>query len=114
MKTLLTLLTCLFILSPNVVLSETEDDLVYRDGLFYKKFSDVPFSGKFTQRNRSGSFKDGKEEGPWVQYHENGQLYERGNWKNGKREGAWVTYKQGGTVDKEETGTYKHGLRISD
>ena len=30
--------------------SETWDDLVERDGLFYKKFTDVPFTGKITQK----------------------------------------------------------------
>ena len=34
MKKLLTLLTCLFLLSPNVVLGETMDDLLERGGLF--------------------------------------------------------------------------------
>jgi len=41
MKKLLTLLTCLFLLSPNVVLDETIDVLVKRGGLFYKKFTDI-------------------------------------------------------------------------
>ena len=47
-KLTLTLLTCLFILSPNVVLGETMDDLVKREGIYYKKFTDVPFTGKTT------------------------------------------------------------------
>ena len=66
MKTRLTLLTCLFFLSPNVVQSETVqletlvkrllraqdvvigttmDDLVHRDGLYYKKFTDIKICG---------------------------------------------------------------------
>ena len=54
MKTLLTLLTCLFFLSPNVVLSETVKlkDLVKRDGLYYKKFTDVPFTEKTTGKDQ--------------------------------------------------------------
>jgi hypothetical protein len=56
----LTLLTCLLFLSPNVVLSETMDDLVLREGLFYKKFSDVPFSGKTTGLQQ-GTFKNVKK-----------------------------------------------------
>jgi len=47
-KLSLTLLTCLLLLAPNVVLSETMDDLVVRDGLYYKKSSDIPFSGEIT------------------------------------------------------------------
>jgi len=48
-------------LSSNVVLSETVklDDLVKREGLHYKKFTDVPFTGKVTGE-RQGSFKNGK------------------------------------------------------
>ena len=136
-KLSLTLLTCLLFLSPNVVLSETIKDLVKRDGLYYKKFSNVPFSG-VTTGNEQGTFKNGKQEGAWVGYHTNGQLSNTGNWKNGKRHGAWVSYwengqlwykgnyKNGsregvwvnynkdGRVYKENTGTYKKGKKISD
>ena len=41
------------------------EDLVERDGLFYAKFSDVPFTGK-TMEKEQGSFKNGKKDGPWV------------------------------------------------
>ena len=85
----LTLLICLFILSPNVVLSETWDDLVEREGIYYKRFTDVPFSGKVT--------------GEW-----------QGSLKNGKEEGLWVYYYQSGTVAKGFTETYKDGRKISD
>ena len=57
-KLSLTLLTCLLFLSPNVVLSETMKDLVKRDGLYYKKFSDVPFSRKVTGMTH-GTLKNG-------------------------------------------------------
>ena len=35
------------------------DDLEERDGHFYRKFSDVPFTGETTGRLQ-GTFKDGK------------------------------------------------------
>jgi antitoxin component YwqK of YwqJK toxin-antitoxin module len=38
----------------------------------------------------------------------------KGTHKNGKREGVWVGYNKDGTVDKEYTGTYKDGKKISD
>jgi antitoxin component YwqK of YwqJK toxin-antitoxin module len=85
----LPLLTCLILLSPNVVLSETMNDLVMRDGIAYKKFSDVPFSGKTT-----------------------GQ--EQGTFKNGKLDGVWVSYFNDGTSMKDLSGTYKNGEKISD
>ena len=113
MKTLLTLLTCLFILSPNVVLSETMEDLVRRDGLYYKPFTEVPFTGKITGRTR-GSFKNGKKLGPWVFYHDNGRLSEKGTYKNGKKEGLWIWFKKEGAVLGPFTVTYKDGKKISD
>ena len=45
MKTYLIPLSCLFIISPNKLLSETLDDLVMRNGLIYKKSFDIPYTG---------------------------------------------------------------------
>ena len=112
-------------------------DLVVREGLYYKKFSQVPFTGKITG-NKQGLIKNGKKEGAWVDYWENGQLEYNGNFKNGKRvgywiryyehgqlnfkgnymnnikEGSWIIYHKDGTVIKKLTGTYKDGWKISD
>ena len=63
MKKLVLILSLMFIvtLSPNVVMSETVkyEDLVRRNGLFYKKFTDVPFTGKTTGQEQ-GKIKKGK------------------------------------------------------
>ena len=82
------------------------DDLVKRNGLYYKKFTDVPFTGK-TSGGGQGSFKNGKREGAWVEYHKNGQLDYKGNYKNSKREGAWISYHKNGQLDYK--GNYKNG-----
>jgi hypothetical protein len=66
-KLSLTLLTCLLFLSPNVVLSVTMDELVARDGLYYKKSSDVPFSGEITGLSE-GTFTNGKVDRTWIGY----------------------------------------------
>jgi hypothetical protein len=58
------LLTLLF---PALAFGETMKDLVVRDGIHYKKFSDVPFTGKVTGKSQ-GLLKDGKKHGPWVSY----------------------------------------------
>ena len=131
----LTLLTCLLFLSPNVVLSENWSDLVVRDGLWFKKFSDVPFTGKVTgiyqgsikngkkdglwfyyfrtgQLMRKGTLKDGEREGHWVHYHPNGQVMRSGTYKDGEREGPWVFYNETGTVIDSITGTYKNGVKV--
>ena len=92
MKNLLLIFTLLFtsvFFSPNVVLSQTFDDLVVRDGLYYKKSSDVPFSG-VTTGNEQGTIKNGIREGAWITYHPNAQLKSKGNYKNGKTDGSWV------------------------
>ena len=113
------------------------DDLVEREGTYYKKFTDVPFTGQ-VEGKRQGSFKNGKHEGSWVGYHDNGQLLEKGDYKNGRQEGSWVSYYENGqlmykgdykngrhdgswmgyfddgSVITPLTGTYKDGVKISD
>ena len=40
----------------------TMDDLVLRKDLYYKKFSNVPFTGEISGKE-SGSFKEGRQDG---------------------------------------------------
>lgn len=110
MKTLLSLLTFLFVLSPNVVLSENWYDLVERDGLWYKKFSNVRFSGEVTGQ-RQGTIKNGKKEGAWFYYYRNGQLEWKETFKNGKWDGLRVTYHENGKISSKQT--FKDGKRVS-
>ena len=86
-------------------------DLVKRDGLYFKKRTDIPFTGKTTGQTQ-GSFKDGKEHGPWVSYYRNGKLIRKGTYKDGKEHGPWVWYNVDGTVWKTGTGTFKDGVRV--
>jgi len=112
------------------------DDLVERRGIYYKKFSDVPFTGE-TDGFWRGSFKDGKREGSfefywesgdlrtkgnfkdnqrhgfWISYFENGQLFFKGEYKNGNEEGYWEEYRKDGSVLRRRTGTYKNGVKVS-
>lgn len=90
-KTLLVILFISLLSSPSW--SETIDDLVFRDGISYLKFSDVPFTGEISGNHVifgdvRGSVKNGKREGAWVTYYGNGQLKEKGNYKNGKKDGV--------------------------
>ena len=138
MKPINTLITILFIsLLSSPSWSATIDDLVQREGIYYQKFTNVPFSGKITGRQQGsfkngvkdgtwvwyyengqvffkGSYKNGKKEGAWVRYYDNGQLFYKGNFKNGKKEGAWVRNHSDGTLSKTLTGTFKDGVKISD
>ena len=105
-KLLITFFTVLFCLTSSVVWSLEFKELVKRDGVYYKKFSEVPFTGKVDGKEQ-GSFKNGLKEGSWVQYHENGQLFYKGDYKNGKKEGSWVWYYHSGQLSYK--GDYKNG-----
>ncbi|MFL2687411.1 MAG: toxin-antitoxin system YwqK family antitoxin [Alphaproteobacteria bacterium] len=108
------------------------DDLVERDGLYYKKFTDVPFTGEVTgstsgffelgklkglflrywengHLGQKSSFKNGKREGPFVHYHDNGKILHKGTYKDGRRVGPYVRYHKNGQL--AEKGTYKNGKR---
>ena len=91
MKHILASLVLMVLLLPALALGETMDDLVERDGIHYKKFTEVPFTGKIT----------GKVTG-----------VEQGSFKDGKKDGPWVGFKQDGTVWLESTGTYKDGVKV--
>ena len=41
------------------------DDLVLIDGVYYKKFTNVPFTGEVSGIE-SGKFKNGKKDGEWL------------------------------------------------
>ena len=107
-------------------------DLVKRDGVYFKKRTDVPFTGKVTgdeqgtirngkkhgpwvkyhdngQLETKVTFKDGKKNGPWVKYHDNGQLWSKGTFKNGKKDGPWVKYHKNGQLRYK--GTFKNAKK---
>ena len=104
MKILVTILFLSLLSSPSWGLSI--HDLVYRQGVYYEKFSDVPFSGKSTGLWNS-SIKNGKMEGEWVIFWPNGQLQTRSNYKNGEWEGVYVSYWGDGKLWGK--GNYKNG-----
>ena len=54
------------------------DDLVRAEGLYWKKFIDLPFTGKLDEGRARSAIKNGKFEGLWVMYHDNGQLWSKG------------------------------------
>jgi len=111
-KTLTTFFTVLFCLTSSVGWSLEYKELIKRDGLYYKKFTDVPFTGEITGQHK-GLFKNGKKEGSFIEYWNNGQLFSRGNWKNGKMDGSWVGYKRDGTLYKTFSGTFKNDEKIN-
>tara|TARA_B110000259_G_scaffold12566_1_gene13387 strand:+ start:153 stop:464 length:312 start_codon:yes stop_codon:yes gene_type:complete len=100
-KTLITFFTLLFCLTSSVGWSETMDDLVERDGVHYKKFTQVPFTGKV----------DGQENSSWGSYWDNGQLNYKGNYNNGKREGSYELYYRNGQLNKKMKWKYGFGVK---
>tara|TARA_B110000196_G_C20490362_1_gene362126 strand:+ start:49 stop:453 length:405 start_codon:yes stop_codon:yes gene_type:complete len=133
MKIIITILFLSLLSSPSW--SQTFDDLVERDGVYYKKFSDVPFSGKVTglhkgsikngkkegkwvgywstgKLNYKGDYKNGKKEGKWVSYWSNGQLETKGNWKNDKKHGYFAYYDSDGSIFKNHSGHYNNGVKF--
>ena len=58
------------------------DKLVERGGLHYEVNSDKPFSGEVVsyysngQKEKEGTFKNGKEDGLWIYYNEDGTVKE--------------------------------------
>ena len=73
------------------------DDLVKRDGLYYEKFNDEPFTGK-TNGRIQGNFKDGKRDGEWSRYLKNGQLSSKEYYKDGKKIGEHFYYNDNGQL----------------
>ena len=106
MKSLLSLLLLSILSLPSVVLGVDFDELLKRDGLFYKNFTKVPFTGKTSGREQI-TFKDGKQHGPYVWYHDNEQLSRKGTYKDGEMDGLFVAYHDNGRLSRK--GTYKDG-----
>ena len=135
MKRILAPILLLTLLFPALAFGETIDDLVITNGLYYKKYTDVPFTGKITGK-KQGSFRNGKKHGPWVSYWDNGQLHakgtmkdrkdhgsferyckngqldSKGQYKDGNQHSPWVSYNKDGSVDEKGTGTFKDGMKV--
>ncbi|MFP6874732.1 MAG: hypothetical protein VCA55_14620 [Verrucomicrobiales bacterium] len=93
------------------------DSLQYRDGLHYQVNESEPYSG-WTKRmaglgqvSRLGRFKDGKHDGLWVWWHENGQKEREATFKDGKPHGLFTSWHENGQKWEEET--YKDGELVS-
>ena len=110
------------------------DYIVYRDGIFYGKFSEIPFTGKVLGRGRYGSlvngtldgewqyyshlglprevanFNNGVLEGEWKRFYSNRRLWEEGSYESEKKTGNWNVYWRNGKL--MQTGRYEAGKKI--
>lgn len=132
----LVFLPLLVFLFPVVSMGETVDrkELVVRDNLYYKKFSDLPFTGTVTGKQQ-GEAVEGKRVGVWlnfystgqlssrlhfssdgirngeyVSYTQNGCLWSKGNIVDGKKDGWWFEYREDCGLEKK--GQYDNGSRV--
>ena len=111
------------------------DDLVERDGVYYQKSSQVPYTGQIDGIEK-GLIRNGKREGLWLtffsdgralskahfkngilnghfeSYQSNGDVRAIGNYKDGKRSGNWVTYQSSGEVWQILSGTFIDGVKV--
>ena len=92
------------------------ETLVEKDGVFYTKDTNKPYSGKVFglyevggQKISEGTLKDGKANGKLTIWHENGQKKKEGIYKDGKLDGKWTDWHDNGQKYKE--GIYKDGLK---
>ena len=119
-KLTITFLTIVFCLTSSIAFSKTvaPTDLVERNGITYKKFSNKPYSGVAEtyfyngQLNRIETYKDGKKEGVEEWYDENGKLWMKGTYKDGKKDGVVEWYHENGRLVKKFT--YKNGELIKE
>ena len=91
MKRFLAPILLMVFLFPSLALGVEFGDLVQRGGLYYERFTNIPFSGKVTGLSQ-GSFKDGMKDGPFVSYFSSGQLWKKVTYKDGVRDGPYVSY----------------------
>ena len=87
------------------------DDLLIRNGLFFKKFTNIPFSGRLLAPD-SGLFCDGTPTGHFKWHRENGDPWAEGYYKDGFLHYSWTSYTKDGQL--AEDGWYKRGKRSSE
>ena len=96
---------CFFMMffHPIVVFSgdSSFDDLIRKGGIWLEKSTDSPFTGKmkglmlgFSRgckgcKTYQGRLVEGKPQGKWDYFHDNGQLYQSKVFKNGKLNGEF-------------------------
>ena len=107
MKSFYLTLSLIFLSIPYSILAETMSDLIWNNGLYYKKGSKTPFDGVI-KGGIHGFFIKGKKHGKWTRYYDNGKLFSITNYFLGLKNGDWVTFDKNGQYI--EKGNYKNNL----
>ncbi len=100
------------------------DELVEKNGTYYHNSMELPFDGQVTG-SQSGKIVQGKKDGPWIgfyedgsvlweglyyrgttlswkEYHDNGEIFVTGEFNNGKKDGRWDIYDKKGKLIAQE------------
>ena len=91
-----------------------EESLQYRDGLFYQ--NNEPYSGwakgmyDSGQAKGLGQFKDGKQDGLEMRWHENGQKSYEATYKDGEQDGLRTRWHENG--QKKAEINFKNGKPV--
>ena len=116
-KTLLIILPLLLIVgcSKEPINLET---LVERDGIYYTKDTNKPYTGDVFElykdggRKSTGSLKGGKNDKLWTFWYKNGQKNHEGSFKDGKQDGTWTFWYKNGQKNSKGSINYteKNGV----
>ncbi|MFZ4455347.1 MAG: toxin-antitoxin system YwqK family antitoxin [Bacteroidales bacterium] len=110
------LLLLLVILSLIIHFSLFSQQIVLNNGMYYVDATQTKFySGEYREFHANGALKldifikDGKPEGPYVVYFENGKPQEIRSYLNGEFHGIWRSYNTAGILVAEAE--YQHNLK---
>ena len=92
------------------------EHIVEQGGVHKKKFSDEPVNGEVFKmvgdlKVPLGSMKNGKKDGTWVLWNNDGTKSEEKSYKNGEKDGTWTYWFDNG--QKKEELSYKSGKRMA-
>lgn len=91
------------------------DNLVERNKVFFKKFSNEPFTGRVSDEKYEGFIQNGNVEGKWVEFHKNGKPKFIGNFRNGLGNGEFSWFSDStfsGSSHKTEKRTLSNGIQV--
>jgi antitoxin component YwqK of YwqJK toxin-antitoxin module len=107
----------------SVGLSQKEYDInhiVEQNNVYIKKFSDEIVNGKVFQmfgdmKVPLGKMKDGKKEGKWMVWYDNGTKQREQNYKDGKKNGLFTEWRENGIKrkDTQYLNDEKYGLETN-
>ena len=86
------------------------NDLTERDGLYFKKSSEVPFTGEVEGRYQ-GKIIEGKKDGLWLTHSPEGNLWFKNNYINGIIDGVNFMYHLNGQLRSKSF--YDMGIELA-